>query len=82
MKLDLFDSYNIRVRLSSSIIIFAPLALTVFLCFDELFTFISSSVFGCNSFGIYQLPSNFSKTYLSEESYFQKLCCRISPTSR
>ena len=44
MKLDLFDSYNIRVRLSSSIIIFAPLALTVFLCFDELFTFISSSV--------------------------------------
>jgi hypothetical protein len=44
MKLDLFGSYNIRVRLSSSIIIFAPLALTVFLCFDELFTFISSSV--------------------------------------
>ena len=44
MKLDLFDSYNIRVRLSSSIIIFAPRALTVFLCFDELFTFISSSV--------------------------------------
>jgi hypothetical protein len=44
MKLDLFDSYNIRVRLSSSIIIFAPLVLTVFLCFDELFSFISSSV--------------------------------------
>lgn len=82
MKLDLFDSYNIRVRLSSSIIIFAPLALTVFLCFDELFTFISSSVLVAILLAFTNCLPIFSKTYLSEESYFQKLCCRISPTSR
>lgn len=44
MKLELFDTYYIRVRLSTSIIIFAPLAITLFLCFQEIATFASSSV--------------------------------------
>ena len=44
MKLELLDSYHIRVRLSASIIILAPLAITVFLCFPEITTLASSSI--------------------------------------
>lgn len=45
MKLELLDTYNIRVRLSASIILLAPIALTCFLCFDEITTFATSTVF-------------------------------------
>jgi len=45
MKLELLDTYNIRARLSASIILLAPIAITIFLCFDEINTFASSSVF-------------------------------------
>ena len=45
MKLELLDTYNIRARLSASIILLAPIALTSFLCFDEITTFATSSVF-------------------------------------
>ena len=45
MKLELLDVYNIRARLSASIILLAPIAITVFLCFDEINTFASSAVF-------------------------------------
>lgn len=44
MKLDLFDPYNIRVRLSSSIILFAPIMITLFLCFNDIYTIASSSI--------------------------------------
>ena len=44
MKLELLDTYHIRARLSPSIIILAPLAITIFLCFQEVATFASSSV--------------------------------------
>ena len=44
MKLELLDTYHIRVHLSASIIILAPLAITIFLCFQEIATFASSSV--------------------------------------
>ena len=44
MKLELFDTYHIRVHLSASIIILAPLAITIFLCFPEIATFASSSI--------------------------------------
>jgi hypothetical protein len=45
MKLELLDAYDVRARLSASIILLAPIAITVFLCFDEINTFASSSVF-------------------------------------
>ena len=45
MKLELLDAYNIRARLSASIILLAPIAVTLFLCFDEINTFASSAVF-------------------------------------
>lgn len=45
MKLELLDSYNIRARLSASIILLSPIALTVFLCFDKITTFATSTVF-------------------------------------
>lgn len=45
MKLELLDTYNIRARLSASIILLAPIALTCFLCFDEITTFATSTVF-------------------------------------
>lgn len=44
MKLELLDAYNIRVRLSASIIVLSPLAITMFLCFQEIYTLSSSSV--------------------------------------
>ena len=44
MKLDLLDTYNIRTHLSPSIIVLAPVAITIFLCFQEISTFASSSV--------------------------------------
>lgn len=44
MKLELLDTYHIRVRLSASIIVLAPLAITIFLCFQEIATFASSTV--------------------------------------
>lgn len=45
MKLELLDTYNIRARLSASIILLAPIALTLFLCFDEVTSFATSTVF-------------------------------------
>lgn len=45
MKLDLLDTYSIRVRLSVSVILLSPIAITTFLCFEEINTFASSSVF-------------------------------------
>ncbi len=44
MKLELLDAYNIRARLSASIILLAPVAITLFLCFEELSSLASSSV--------------------------------------
>lgn len=45
MKLEFLDTYSIRVRLSTSAILFAPIAITTFLCFEEINTLASSSVF-------------------------------------
>lgn len=45
MNLELLDTYNIRARLSASIILLAPIALTSFLCFDEVASFATSTVF-------------------------------------
>ena len=44
MKLNLLDAYTIRARLSSSIILLSPIIITVFLCFNEMFTIVSSSI--------------------------------------
>ena len=44
MKLDIFDAYNIRARLSASVILLAPIAITLFLCIEELRSFASCSV--------------------------------------
>lgn len=44
MRFDLLDAYNIRARLSASIILLAPMAVTLFLCFEEVASFASSSV--------------------------------------
>lgn len=44
MKLELLDTYHIRVRLSASIIVLAPLAITIFLCFQAIATLASSTV--------------------------------------
>lgn len=44
MKLELLDTYHIRVRLSASIIVLAPLVITLFLCFQEIATLVSSTV--------------------------------------
>ncbi len=45
MKLELLDAYNIRARLSASIILLAPIAITVFLCFEKINTLATSTVF-------------------------------------
>ena len=47
MKLDLLDSYNIRARLSPSIILLGPIAFTIFLCFETVYTFASSTILIC-----------------------------------
>lgn len=44
MKLELLDAYNIRARLSASIILLAPFAVTFFFIFDEVRSFATSSV--------------------------------------
>lgn len=44
MKLELLDAYNIRARLSASIILLAPIAVTFFFIFDEVRSFATSSV--------------------------------------
>ena len=44
MKIELLDAYHIRVRLSASIIVLAPVAITIFLCFQEIATVVSSSI--------------------------------------
>ena len=44
MKLELLDAYNIRARLSASIILLAPIAVTLFFIFDEIRSFATSSV--------------------------------------
>lgn len=47
MKLEILDAYNIRARLSPSIILLGPVGLTIFLCFEEVYTFASSAVIIC-----------------------------------
>ena len=44
MKLELFDPYNIRARLSASILLLAPIVITLFLTFDEMHSFAASSI--------------------------------------
>ena len=44
MKLELLDAYNIRARLSASIILLAPIAVTLFFLFEEVRAFATSSV--------------------------------------
>ena len=45
MKLDILDSYNIRARLSPSIILLGPIALSLFFCFEGIYSAASSAVF-------------------------------------
>ena len=47
MKLSLFDSYHIRVRICPAVILLAPIAITLFCCFEKAFTAVSSSVILC-----------------------------------
>lgn len=47
MKLDLLDTYNIRARLCPSIILLGPIALTIFFCFEKIYTFTSSAISIC-----------------------------------
>ena len=44
MRLDILDSYYIRARLSPCIIVVAPIALTLFLCFGDVFNMVTSTV--------------------------------------
>lgn len=44
MKLELLDAYSIRARLSASIILLAPIVVTIFFCFEEIITLASSSI--------------------------------------
>lgn len=44
MSLELFDSYNIRVRLCSVILLLAPIVITIFSCFEEFASFTTSSI--------------------------------------
>ena len=44
MNIELFDVYNIRARLSASIILLAPVAITLFFCFNEIYSFVTSSI--------------------------------------
>ena len=44
MKLELLDTYNIRARLSASILLLTPIAVTLFFLFEEVRTFATSSV--------------------------------------
>ena len=75
MKLELLDTYHIRVRLSASIIVLAPLAITIFLCFPEIATLASSN---CCPSGIYELPPNCAEADLPKKSSVQKLCSTVS----
>lgn len=43
MKLELFDAYNIRARVSVIIILFSPIILALFLCFETVFSTLSSA---------------------------------------
>ena len=44
MKLDILDAYNIRARLSPSVILLGPVALTIFFCFEGLYSIVTSAV--------------------------------------
>lgn len=44
MKLDLLDAYNIRARICPSIILLGPIGLTIFFCFEKIYTFASSAI--------------------------------------
>ena len=47
MKLDILDAYNIRARLSPSILLLGPVALAFFLCFEDLYSTATSTVTLC-----------------------------------
>lgn len=76
MKLELLDAYNVRARLSASIILLAPIALTSFLCFAEITTFSSSTIFISlllaltNYLPIFQRQICLSKNYTNYAAQF------------
>ena len=47
MKLDILDAYNIRARLSPSVILLGPVALFLFFCFEGLYSAVASVVTLC-----------------------------------
>ena len=75
MKLELLDTYHIRVRLSASIIVLAPVAITIFLCFQEIATIASSSILIAVLLSLTNyLPI---EADLPKETSVQKLCSAI-----
>ena len=44
MKLELLDAYNVRARMSASILLLAPIPITFFFLFEEVHTFGTSSI--------------------------------------
>jgi hypothetical protein len=44
LKLDILDAYNIRARLSPSVILLGPVALTIFFCFEGIYSTVTSAV--------------------------------------
>ena len=81
MKLDILDAYNIRARLSPSVILLGPVALTIFFCFEGLYSTVTSAVTLCillaltNYVPILQrrlsppdkIPENYAAKYLQHD---------------
>lgn len=44
MKIEIFDQYNIRARVCPCIILLSPVVLTLFLCFSDVFNYVTSAV--------------------------------------
>ena len=77
MKLDILDPYNIRARLSPSIILLGPIALTLFICFESLYNTTSSAVSLAILFALTNyipiLQRRLSKRNMLPENYAAKL---------
>ena len=77
MKLELLDTYHIRVRLSASIIVLAPVAITIFFLLSRNSYYRLFVYPYCRPSIAYELSSNCAEADLPKETSVQKLCSAI-----
>ena len=75
MNLNLFDTYNIRARLSVYVIVISPIVLTLYSLFESVRTFSFSTIFIAILFAFSNYLFALQRFFQKATTYLQKYCC-------